>query len=155
MDSPATERTSMTLAAGPRLHTRDRMAADLSGRFMRAEIGVISLMPYQRTQTTVIGIARPVDVENCDGPSGAGGPERSQARVTPGFLRSRAGGLRTDVYRWGLASIARSARCCHSTSAYEANVQTGRLQHIFRGGGSAGTPHRFASSRRLQAKRPF
>jgi hypothetical protein len=126
-------RVSLALTAGPRL-TGSRVAPELFVTLQtRLERGAVAV-GYQRTQTTVIGMPRPVDIENVTGRVVWGAAQGPSARIEPGFLRSRAGGQRTDVYRVGLGIDYPIGRTLSFDIAVDTNVQHGRLHAAFAGG---------------------
>ena len=128
-----TERVSLSVNAGPRL-TDGRLAPELSmSLHSRLDRGEVS-MDYRRTQTTVIGVARPVDIQNVTSRVVWGARRGLSVRATPGFLRSSARGLRTDVYRIGFGLEYPIGKTLSFDMAFDTNVQSGRLHQVFADG---------------------
>lgn len=122
-----TGRVRIAVNAGPRL-IDGRFAPELLLSLQsRRDRGDVSLS-YQRTQTTVIGVARPVAVEAVTSQLVWGSGRGPSAHITPAFLRNRAGGLRTDVYRVAVGVEYPIGQRLSVDLAVDASMQSGRLQ---------------------------
>jgi len=139
-----TSRLSMSVIAGPRL-TGGRFVPELfmslRSRWNRGDVS----MSYQRTQTTVIGVARPVDIETVTSRVVWGAARGPSLNVTPAFYRSRAQGRRTDVYRVALGFDYPIGDKLSLDMSVDTSVQSGRLQPFL----PEGTIDRHTASIRL------
>jgi len=122
-----TGRVRIAVTAGPRLIDARFAPELLLSLHSHRDRGDVSLS-YQRTQTTVIGVARPLDVEAVTGQLVWGSGRGPSARVTPAFLRNRAFGLRTDVYRVAVGVDYPIGQRLSLDLAVDTSMQSGRLQ---------------------------
>jgi hypothetical protein len=105
---------------------------------------------YQRTQTAVLGIARPVAVETLSGQLEWGASRGLRLRATPAWFRNRMDLLRVDVYRIDVGIECPVAEMISIEASVGAATQIGRL-HVSSGDGSI---DRYTSSVRLVVRPP-
>lgn len=144
-----TARTSLSLAGGPRM-TDKRLSPEVSARLRSGHDRMAVSLGYQRTQTAVLGIARPVDVETLSGQLEWGASRGLRLRATPAWFRNRLDLLRVDVYRIDVGIECPVAGTISIDASVGAATQSGRL-HVSSGDGSI---DRYTSSVRLVVRPP-
>jgi hypothetical protein len=144
-----TARTSLSLGGGPRM-TDKRLSPEVSARLRSGHDRMAVSLGYQRTQTAVLGIARPVAVETLSGQLEWGASRGLRLRATPAWFRNRMDLLRVDVYRIDVGIECPVAEMISIEASVGAATQIGRL-HVSSGDGSI---DRYTSSVRLVVRPP-
>jgi len=142
-------RTSLSLEAGPRLAER-RVRPDLRASIQSTREAVTLSLAYLRTQTVVIGVARPVAVETVTGRIVWGSAHGPQAHVAPGLFRSTAGAGRVDSYQVEIGLEWPIADTLALELMLDGHTQSGRLHAAPEGG----TISRHTSLVRLAVRPP-
>jgi hypothetical protein len=144
-----TARTSISVAGGPRM-TDNQLSPEVSARLRSGHDRMAVSLGYQRTQTAVLGIARPVGVERLSGQLEWGASRGLRLRATPAWFRSRMDLQRVDVYRIDVGIERPLAEMISIDASVGAATQSGRL-HALSGDGSI---DRYTSSVRLVVRPP-
>ena len=144
-----TARTSVSLAGGPRM-TDNQLSPEVSATLRSGHDRMAVSLGYQRTQTAVLGIARPVGVETLSGQLEWGASRGVRFRATPAWFRNRMDLLRVDVYRIDVGIECPVAERISIDASVGAATQSGRL-HASSGDGSI---DRYTSSVRLVVRPP-
>jgi hypothetical protein len=129
-----TGRTSISVAGGPRM-TGEELSPDVSASLRRSLDRLKTSVGYQRTQTAVLGVARPVGVESLFGQFEWGPSRGPRLRARPAWFRNRMDGRRVDVYRLDVGIEYPLAETISIDASAAASTQSGRL-HAFPADGS-------------------
>lgn len=144
-----TARTSLSVTAGPRL-TGDQLSPEVSARLRSGHDRMAVSLGYQRTETAVLGIARPVGVETLSGQLEWGASRGLRLRATPAWFRNRTDLLRVDVSRIDVGLEWPVAERIAIDASVGAVLQSGRLHASF----GDGSIDRYTSSVRLVVRPP-
>jgi hypothetical protein len=144
-------RSSISLAAGPRL-TGNQLSPEVSARLQSGHDRLTVSLGYERTETAVLGIARPVGVESLFGQFEWGAPRGPRLRATPAWFRSRMHRTpspeRVDVYRIDVGIEYPLTEAISIDASAAAATQSGRLHMSI----ADGSIDRYTSSVRLMVR---
>jgi hypothetical protein len=124
-----TPRVSLALGAGPRL-TDGSLAPELSASVQYLGAAADLSLSYGRTQTTVIGVAAPVDTEHVTGAAAWAFTRDVTVRLAPAFFHSRVAGMRANVYRLAIDLVRPFSRHLALAVTFDATIQRGHLQQV-------------------------
>ena len=124
-----TPRVSLALGAGPRLTDRS-MTPDVSAsvQYRGADAGLS--LSYGRSQTTVIGVAAPVDTESVTGAAAWTLTRDVTVRLTPAFFQSRLEGLRANAYRVAIGLAHTFTKHLALDVTFDTTIQRGHLHPV-------------------------
>jgi hypothetical protein len=144
-----TGRISLSLGGGPRL-SGSELTPDLSATLRALHDRTALSLGYQRTRMAVLGVARPVDVENVFAQARWELMPNLRARVMPAWFRSRTNGMAVDVYRMELGVEYPLAEAISIDASVAGNAQSGRLHPMLQDGSIT----RYVSSVQLIVRPP-
>ena len=137
-------RTSLSVAAGPRL-TGTQLAPEISTTLRSTTGGVTCSLGYQRTQSAVLGVARPVAIDSVTTEVQWGAPGGASLRIAPAWFRNRADANEVQVYRMDVAFVYPLVETLAVEASAGGSSQSGRFQQSL----TDGAIDRYTSSIRL------
>ena len=150
MDAALTGRSSISLAGGPRL-TGDQLSPEVSASLQSGHDRLTMSLAIERTETAVLGTARPVEVESLSGQFAWGRVARTAAGATPAWFQEPTGSIAAWTSTgWTSVSSTRWPRRSRSTPVRQSTTQSGRLHSSF----ADGSIDRYTSSVRLVVRPP-
>jgi hypothetical protein len=124
-----TPRVSLELGAGPRV-TVGSMTPELSAsvQYRGADAGLS--LSYGRSQTTVIGVAAPVDTGTVAGAAAWALTRDVTVRLAPAFFQSRLEGLRASAYRMAMGLVHTFTKHLALDVTFDTTIQRGHLHPV-------------------------
>jgi hypothetical protein len=121
-----TPRTRLTFTAGPRL-TDGQYSPELAAAVDHRRDAAGFALTLQRTQTTMVGVSRPVQVENVAARLVWGRARGPRLRTTCALFRTSVEPLHTYVRSFGVGFEYPIGRTLSADVAFDSHSQSGRL----------------------------